>query len=99
MEVVHLILNDARNILCDNLSTSIIVRRLRSRNVLNDDDTVSINRIQGLGDKVIMLLTILKAKDVREQRPYEEFMDALHEFDRDLYREVKDIESRYLKPI
>ncbi|XP_072037235.1 uncharacterized protein [Amphiura filiformis] len=93
--IQRLILDDAKDVLYENLNTNNIITRLRSRYVLSDYEVACINRIHGIGERVNMLLAILKAKDFKEHRPYDEFMSALHEFDVDLYRVVKGIEGRY----
>ncbi|XP_072048979.1 uncharacterized protein [Amphiura filiformis] len=92
VQVFHLILDDARDVLHDNLNTNNILMRLKSRRILNAGEVAEINNIHGLGERVNMLLAILKTKDVKA---YEEFMSALREFDHDLYCEVKKIEKRY----
>ncbi|XP_072017192.1 uncharacterized protein [Amphiura filiformis] len=92
IKMFNLILDDAKDILHDNLNTNNILMRLKSRDVLSDEEVAEINNIHGLGERVNMLLAILKTKDVNA---YDEFMSALREFDHDLYCEVKKIERKY----
>ncbi|XP_072017101.1 uncharacterized protein [Amphiura filiformis] len=92
IQVFHLVLDDASDILHDNLNPNNILMRLKSRHALSDNEVAEINNIHGLGERVHMLLAILKTKNVQA---YDEFMSALREFDHDLYCEVKKIEKRY----
>ncbi|XP_072041673.1 uncharacterized protein [Amphiura filiformis] len=91
-KMFQLILDDAMEDLYNNLNPINIVLRLQNRQVLTDDEVAQINRISGLGERVKILLAILKTKDVHA---YDEFISALREFDHDLFRAVKIIERRY----
>ncbi|XP_072018928.1 uncharacterized protein [Amphiura filiformis] len=92
VQIFQLILDDAADVLYTNLNPNNIVKRLTSRGILNDVEVADITNIQGLGERVKMLVAILKTKDVKA---YDEFMSALREFDHVVYREVKIMERKY----
>ncbi|XP_072017337.1 uncharacterized protein [Amphiura filiformis] len=91
IKIFNLILDDAKDVLHDFLNPNNILTTLKSRGVLSDDEVAEIGNIHGLGERVNMLLAILKTKDVKA---YDVFMSALREFDQDLYRAVKVIEMK-----
>ena len=92
-ELSRKVLTSATELLCENLSPKKIIRKLLSAGILSDSDVQSINSEKATDDSVDALLSILKMKG---SSAYDCFMDGLHSVDIHLYRQLKQIETKFL---
>ena len=86
------ILREATNTLCENLQPNDVLRQLKTKGAIKQDDVEKIKKQDTTTEMVEKLLEILTRKPVSA---YETFMEALKEDRYDLFEELKDIEAKH----
>ena len=86
------ILCEATDLLCENLRPSDVLRQLKTKGAIKQDDVEKIKKQDTTTEKVEELLDILMRKPVSA---YETFMEVLKRERHDLFLQVKIIETRY----
>ncbi|XP_072024529.1 uncharacterized protein [Amphiura filiformis] len=93
LAIVKKILTEATDIICDNLDPEILLRTMKTKGALTDNDVSYIRAKITTDDKAEQLLSILMKKPVES---YDIFMETLVAKERkDLYAQIKNIEMRH----
>ena len=92
MTKVKNILREATVLLCKNLQPTDVVRYLKTKGAIKQDDAEKIKRQETTSEMVEELLDILKRKPVSA---YETFMEVLERERHDLFSQVKAIETSH----
>ncbi|XP_072016999.1 uncharacterized protein [Amphiura filiformis] len=93
LAIVKKILTEATDIICDNLDPEILLRTMKAKGALTENDVSYIRNKITPDDKAEQMLSILMKKPVES---YDIFMETLVTKERkDLYEQIKTIELRH----